>query len=156
MCFKSQKMDRMIALEILKWKYEPPYDFYNNEITEEALMELLEKPYQAVLDDKGVLIGFYCYGEAAQIPAGRLTGAYSDPAIDVGIGMDPAITGKRNGRSFFSFVLAELESLFPDMTVRLTVADFNKRAIKLYENVGFIKEMKITSGAIDFITMVKN
>ncbi|MEH7885710.1 GNAT family protein [Bacillus sp. JJ1609] len=153
---KSQKIDRELALEILNWKYEKPYELYNNEVNEESLNELLANPYTAVLDEKEYLTGFYCYGVSSQVPAGRLAGAYKLPALDVGIGMNPELTGKGNGKLFFTFVLRELHKLFPDMNKRLTVAAFNERAIKLYENIGFIKEGEFQSGANAFITMVKN
>ena len=32
------------AKQILNWRYEPPYDFYNNQETSESLNELLENP----------------------------------------------------------------------------------------------------------------
>lgn len=35
------KMDRRKAEEILRWEYEVPYDFYNNEFNDEELSELL-------------------------------------------------------------------------------------------------------------------
>lgn len=155
MYLKSYTIDRELALEILSWQYEEPYELYNNEINEEALKELLENPYIAVLDEEKSLTGFYCYGESAQVPAGRLSDAYHLPAIDVGIGMNPTLIGKGNGKLFFSFVLDELSKLFPEKPTRLTVAVFNKRAIKLYENMGFIKEGEFLNGATVFITMLK-
>ncbi|WP_423406784.1 GNAT family N-acetyltransferase [Heyndrickxia sp. MSNUG] len=153
---RSKKIDRELALEILNWKYEKPYELYNNEVNEESLYELLANPYTAVIGENEYLTGFYCYGESSQVPAGRPAGVYKLAAIDIGIGMNPEVTGKGNGKLFFSFVLSELQKLFPDKNMRLTVAVFNERAIKLYENTGFIKEGEFQSSATAFITMVKN
>jgi [ribosomal protein S18]-alanine N-acetyltransferase len=151
----SKKMNHDYALEILKWNYEPPYDFYNNEVNNASIGELLEENYMAITDLKGSLTGFYCSGKSAQVPAGREAGAYNETAVDVGIGMNPKLTGKGGGKAFFSFILTELQSAFPHSITRLTVAAFNDRAIKLYANMGFKKEKEFYCGLNHFITMVK-
>jgi [ribosomal protein S18]-alanine N-acetyltransferase len=151
----SRKMTREIALNILNWKYDPPYDLYNNEVSEDAFSELLNDGYIAVEGGTGELIGFYCSGPSAQVPAGRVLGVYSESAIDVGVGMHPMLTGKGNGYLFFSFVLNELGNLSPNSSFRLTVAKFNERAVKLYENHGFIKTFEFKTGTNEFVTMIK-
>lgn len=142
-------------MEILEWNYEPPYDFYNHEVNKESIRELLEENYMAIIDLKGSLTGFYCSGESAQVPAGREAGAYNEAAVDIGIGMNPELTGKGQGKPFFSFILSELQQALPHSITRLTVAAFNERAIKLYSNMGFKKEKEFNSGENRFITMVK-
>ncbi|RSD25458.1 GNAT family N-acetyltransferase [Mesobacillus subterraneus] len=156
MKLKSKKMTEEKASKILSWKYEQPYDLYNNDFNEESMKELMESNYWAIEDKAGALIGFYCSGMSAQVPAGNRIGAYSEQAIDVGIGMNPRLTGKGHGRLFFSFVLHELGKINPNPIFRLSVALFNKRAIRLYSNMGFqqVSEFKTDAG-IDFITMVK-
>ncbi|WP_353049962.1 GNAT family N-acetyltransferase [Bacillus sp. ISL-35] len=151
----SEKMNRDLAVTILNWKYDTPYDFYNNDVSEESIEELLNEGYRAVVDEAGSLTGFYCTGPSAQVPAGRAEGVYRETAIDIGIGMAPEMTGKGYGYLFFSFVLEELECSRQNHPLRLTVANFNKRAIKLYENIGFRKESELKTLTNDFITMVK-
>ena len=151
----STKMTRDLAMKILSWKYEPPYDLYNNEVIEESIKELIDEGYIAVKDDTGSLIGFYCTGSSAQVPAGRVIGVYREPAIDIGIGMIPGLTGKGNGFNFLSFVLKELKGENKNHSIRLTVAAFNRRAIKLYENLGFNKVAEFRNEINEFITMVK-
>ncbi|MBS8264307.1 GNAT family N-acetyltransferase [Mesobacillus boroniphilus] len=148
-------MTRELAAEILSWKYDPPYDLYNNEVTESSINELVHEGYLAVEDETGALIGFYCNGHSAQVPTGRELGAYTEGAIDVGVGMHPELTGKGNGYVFFSFVLNELETLNSHSIFRLTVANFNKRAIKLYENLGFKKTYEFKTDTNEFIIMLK-
>ncbi|MED4204990.1 hypothetical protein [Neobacillus mesonae] len=63
-------MDEAIVTEILNWKYEAPYDFYDIEFTSDALNELLENPYYAVINHTGELVGFFCIGKSAQVPIG--------------------------------------------------------------------------------------
>ena len=151
----SRKMTRELAMDILNWHYDPPYDLYNNQVTADAIYELMNEGYTAVKDETGTLIGFYCSGQSAQVPAGRMLGAYTEPAIDIGIGMHPELTGKGNGYLFFSFVLNELTALDSHSIFRLTVAGFNKRAIKLYEKMGFREKYHFKTDINEFIIMLK-
>ncbi|WP_251027573.1 GNAT family N-acetyltransferase [Bacillus sp. ISL-41] len=151
----SRKMTRELALDIINWQYAPPYDLYNNEVTDDAIYELLNDGYTAVEDETGDLIGFYCSGHSAQVPAGRMLGAYTEPAIDVGIGMHPKLTGKGKGYLFFSFVLNELTASGSHSIFRLTVSRFNIRAIKLYEKMGFREKYHFKRDTNEFIIMLK-
>lgn len=97
MNFTSQQMTEAAATEILEWRYRYPYDFYNNEKSEESMAEMLDGSYHIVLNEAGELFGFYCTGKSAQVPAGRKTGAYPSGFIDFGLGMRPAETGQGKG-----------------------------------------------------------
>ena len=123
---KRKSMDEEFASEILSWRYDPPYDFYNNEHDAEAIKELLENNYSVVVNDNEELIGFYCAGSSAQVPAGAKVGAYTEDIIDIGLGMAPILTGKGNGFTFFSFVLESLYKTYGNVPVRLTVANLIK------------------------------
>lgn len=146
-----KKMDRRIAAEILLWKYEPPYDFYNNELTEENIHEMLHRSYYSVVDMYGSLVGFFCLGKSAQVP----NGPYSEGMIDIGIGLEPGRTGKGMGYFFFSYILNHIKHAFPFTSLRLTVASFNKRAIQLYKKSGFQEHSRFNKGETVFIVMVK-
>ncbi|WP_232697557.1 GNAT family N-acetyltransferase [Brevibacillus daliensis] len=148
-------MSEDFAVQILNWKYDAPYDFYNNEENAESMKELLENTYYAVVDGHGNLFGFFCVGGSAQVPVGSQFGAYSGEQIDIGIGMKPAATGQGNGYSYFSFILHHVENSYSNVPMRLTVAEFNHRAIHLYEKLGFSKKMEFQNGPTTFITMVR-
>ncbi|MEH7179359.1 GNAT family N-acetyltransferase [Neobacillus vireti] len=151
-----KNMNEEYAKQILTWKYEAPYDFYNNEESAESLKELLDAPYYAVVNQCNELVGFFCVGSAARVPYGSTVGAYLEDMNDIGIGMNPALTGQGFGAEFFTFILSYIQETFKDESLRLTVASFNKRAIHLYTKLGFIKKVKFTRGSTPFITMVKN
>jgi [ribosomal protein S18]-alanine N-acetyltransferase len=153
---RIQKMNESMAIEILGWKYEPPYDFYNNELSPESIIELMENNYSVIISDADELMGFFCTGTAAQVPSGSLLGAYEDRMLDIGLGMKPVLTGKGNGTQFFSFVIKTIEEMYGSVPLRLTVAKFNERAIHLYEKFGFVKKDEFLSGTSDFITMVQS
>lgn len=155
MPLKIVKMNERFAIEALCWKYDYPYDFYNHVLTTNAIHELLSNHYHIVLGDQDEQIGFFCTGTSAQVPEGHDFGAYPNGFVDVGIGMKPEMTGKGNGYRFFSFILSFVEETCKDKDVRLTVATFNKRAIHLYEKMGFRKQMEFANPQTEFITMVK-
>ena len=151
-----QKMSRNEAVEILNWKYSAPYDFYNNEENEESIKELLGSSYSVVVDENGQLIGFFCIGDSAQVPAGTLYGAYSEECIDIGLGMKPELTGQGLGIAFLSFILGHIHDTNKAVSLRLTVAMFNERAVRLYEKLGFKKKIEFSNGSTVFMTMIKD
>ena len=82
--FSLLKMTEADAREILSWRYEAPYDFYDPAVDEiEQSVETLTKPtnlYLSIQDGNDQLIGYYCFGVEAQIPGGD----YSENAFDFG------------------------------------------------------------------------
>lgn len=155
MQLQKQEMTKERILQVLTWRYEPPYDFYNVELSDETMKEMLENTYYAVVNEKDEFVGFYCIGEAAQVPAGKEVGAYSEDGIDIGIGMHPKLTGQGKGSNFFSFILNHITEVDLNKPLRLTVAAFNERAIRLYEKYGFQKKAVFHKGDTEFITMKK-
>jgi RimJ/RimL family protein N-acetyltransferase len=128
------------ARAIADWRYPPPYDFYDATGDEDDLRELLDRagPYYAALDEHGALVGFFCFKQTAQVPAGIPAGVYADPhALDVGLGMHPYLTGRGLGLAFVEAGLAFARDTFAPRSFRLSVATFNRRAIAVYARVGF-------------------
>lgn len=155
MKFAADSMTEDAAAEVLNWHYPYPYDFYNNEATGESIAEMLDGSYRKIQDEKEGIVGFYCTGKSAQVPAGRIVDAYPNGFIDFGLGMQPALTGQGRGNDFFAYIHQELHQIHPKKRLRLTVATFNRRAIRLYENFGFTKEMEFKSEFAEFQTMVE-
>ncbi|MBY7142623.1 GNAT family N-acetyltransferase [Virgibacillus sp. NKC19-3] len=120
-----------------------------------AIKELLADEYYCVIDKSNEeLVGYFCMGKSAQVPAGFPFGAYPEGFVDIGIGMKPELTGRGNGSIFFSFILRYIYRN-AHSPLRLTVATFNHRAIHLYEKFGFVSKMKFLNNSIGFITMIK-
>lgn len=149
-----KKMNKKDANKIINWKYEPPYDFYNMDDTEESLQELLQ--YKAVFNGEE-LIGFYCVGPFAQVPIGRDIGSYPDAEdlLDLGFGMKPGLTGQGFGFTFISFIIGEVQQKYNLNKIRLTVAEFNQRAITLYKKLGFKTQTSFMANDSAFLVMVK-
>ncbi|MCD4711734.1 MAG: GNAT family N-acetyltransferase [Clostridiales bacterium] len=139
MHFTIKEMNENHAKEISTWTYKEPYNIYDGDDSEEFTKELMDGSYFSVVDENSDLIGYYCYGESAQVPAGKLCGVYAQELLDVGLGMRPDLCGKGNGYDFFVNGLKFAQSKYSSKKFRLTVAAFNERAIKLYEKIGFVK-----------------
>lgn len=150
-------MDELNAKQISNWKYENSYSIYSMDGSDECISELLNGSYYLVKDEKEV-IGFYCFGQAAQVPAGYLHGAYeSNEVIDIGLGMRPDLCGRGLGYEFIIKGIEFAKALFGVDRLRLTVADFNERAVRVYERAGFKKMMDFNrtngQGTTRFIVM---
>jgi len=142
------------ARQVAGWRYPPPYDVYD--IGEEPLaLATMIRPgagYHAILAGEE-LVGFCCFGEEARVPGGD----YSAPAVDVGLGVRPDLTGRGQGRHVFDAVTLFAERAFRPPALRLTVAAFNKRAIRLYQNAGFreTERFAATFSGRPFLIMVR-
>ncbi|WP_010093929.1 GNAT family N-acetyltransferase [Ornithinibacillus scapharcae] len=150
----AKRMTEKSAIKILGWKYDKPYDFYNQVLSGEAILELTSKNY-ILIEKDGKIAGFYCTGKDAQVPVGHEYRAYDGDYLDLGLGMRPDLTGKGLGKAFMEFIIEEIRHEYAG-NLRLTVADFNIRAIRLYENLGFLKVQDFSRGSTKFNVMVKD
>jgi len=101
--------------------------------------------YHSVRDEHDELVGYFCFGEDARIPEGRVLGLYDETVLDIGLGMRPDLTGRGLGPEFVLAGLHFAEERFSTSSFRLTVASFNVRAVRVYEKVGF--EVSTTFGS---------
>ena len=136
--YRVKPMEECHAWDILSWKYPAPYDFYDSPEDNRGVHYVKqflnpELRFHAVVDPSENLVGFCSYGLDGQVPGGN----YRADALDIGLGMIPELTGQGKCADFFEAVLRYgMNTLNPER-VRLTVAKFNQRALKLYENFGF-------------------
>ncbi|RKD34382.1 GNAT family N-acetyltransferase [Thermohalobacter berrensis] len=154
--FNNMKKEE--AKEISNWKYEEPYSIYSLDGSEETIAEFMNGSYYFVYENNK-LIGYFCFGESAQIPVGKKYGVYdNENYIDIGLGLKPEMCGKGEGYNFVKAGLDYAKSIFIKNKFRLTVASFNKRAIKVYKKVGFEEidyfTRKNKKGNINFIVMI--
>ncbi|MDQ2672203.1 MAG: GNAT family N-acetyltransferase, partial [Actinomycetota bacterium] len=74
----------------------------------------------------------FCFGEDAQVASGKRFGLYeAEPALDVGLGMRPDLTGRGLGEEFVYAGLRFARETYSPPAFRLTVAAFNRRAIRV-------------------------
>lgn len=139
------------AQEIAEWRYEPPYDFYDADADHRDLAELLDPAqrgdrYFSAHDAEGSLIGYFGFSSHDD-----------DVGVGVGVGLRPDLTGRGLGQSFLEAGLTFARERFAPRRFKLGVAEFNTRAIIVYERAGFATtrtfEHETNGGLFSFVEM---
>jgi len=131
-----QTMNRSYATLIVSWRYEHPYDIYGytDDERKKAIEDLAneENGFYAVLHD-GELVAFRSFGEDGRVNGGD----YDEHHLDTGGGLRPDLTGKGLGSKVIMEGLRFGNRKFGTKRFRVTIADFNGRAKKACEKIGF-------------------
>lgn len=134
--------------DILTWKYDGIYSFYDNDIQKEKI-EWIESFIDS--DDN-----FSIYNEHNEL-VGNCSFYYIEEFFCLGVQMRPELTGKGFGTEFVRAIINFGKKKYNLSYIDLTVAKFNKRSIKVYEKVGFkfIEEIvnTIRGNDYDFLIM---
>jgi [ribosomal protein S18]-alanine N-acetyltransferase len=132
MSYTIRKRTKEDVYEFTTWTYDGVYSFYDNHIQEEKINGFLQSVdtdhFYSVVDDQGGLVGnceFFHVGEAPE------------EILAVGVQMRPALTGNGKGLRFIQAIIEQGRALIGYDHLELAVADFNKRAMKVYEQAGF-------------------
>ena len=129
--------DEASAREFVQWQYEPPYDVYNcpPEQVEKYIRYSIDPKNNiyAMFDQTEKLIGYCSYGRDARIPGGN----YSEDALDIGLMIKPELTGQGLGTDIASKVVQNGVNVYSPGKLRVTIAAFNKRAIRVWQKNGF-------------------
>jgi ribosomal-protein-alanine N-acetyltransferase len=157
--FKFMPMTEACARTALNWHYEPPYDFYNHDSTQlDALIRdsYLNPAYRyfSVFDGNDSLIAFRCFGEDARVPGGD----YSPDALDMGGGLRPDLTGHGLGPQIIRAAMDFARAEFSPRAFRATVAEFNLRAQRSCEKVGYVPVQRFiaTHSGVPFVILIRN
>ena len=150
--------DEKSARGFLQWHYEPPYDIYNCPPAdlEEALQYNLDPKNNvyAMFDEHVELVAYCSYGQDAQVPGGD----YSEEALDIGLMVKPELTGQGLGAAFAREVIRNGVEKYTPKKLRVTIAAFNKRAIRTWEKNGFQQTQTFkrrSKDGMEFIVMTK-
>ena len=150
-------MDEKAARAISTWRYEPPYEIYSldREDAEQVVGAFLnpEHAYHAIIDRTGDLVGYCCFGVEAQVPGGD----YGNPATDIGLGVRPDLTGQGLGATFVGAVLRLAQRDPAPAEFRVTVAEFNERALRVWKNAGFepMQRFERTLDGMPFVILTR-
>jgi ribosomal-protein-alanine N-acetyltransferase len=151
MNFHFVPMNDLHARAAADWHYDGEYAFYDFDRDPEDRAELLdparrEGRYFAALDDAGGLAGFFCFE-----PAGD--------SVELGLGLAPGRTGRGLGEAFVKAGLAFARERYRPKRFTLEVAAFNRRAVRLYEKLGFRIERALlrqtNGGEFEFLSMTR-
>jgi ribosomal-protein-alanine N-acetyltransferase len=151
MQFELRPMGEELADAIANWHYEGADAFYDMDRDMDDLEELLdpgnwESKYCAVVDEHGELVGFFRFEKR-------------DDALAIRLGLRPDLTGCGLGRAFVEAGLDYARQVYAPASFRLSVATFNRRAIRVYEKVGFERDgvfiAEANGGRCEFLSMVR-
>lgn len=137
MILQLQQLDRQQALEILDWRYPSPYDFYNfnADSLQQDLCYLLERKnaFFAILNQQEELEGYCSFGEDGKVAGG----CYNTKALDIGMGIRPDLVGKGRGKYYAKAIVEYGIKQYSAKQLRVTIADFNQRAKRVWQQLGF-------------------
>ena len=135
-------MNEESARIVLNWRYDESLNFYNPNSSEieETVQDFLnsENAYYSIFNNRNELVAYCCFGADAKVKGGN----YDTEALDVGFGIRPNLS--RRGITFriINAVYDFAKSHFSTTLFRMTVAEFNQQAIRLYEKAGFKQVQK--------------
>jgi len=137
MTFTFHPMDEASARSILNWRYQEPYALYNAAPDEiDVGMQAFLDPnnaYYTITDEHGDLVAYCCFGPEAQVPGCD----YGPDALDIGMGLRPDLTGQGQGITYVNAVLDFARRTYAPTAFRVTVVEFNARALRVWEKAGF-------------------
>jgi ribosomal-protein-alanine N-acetyltransferase len=157
MSLQVRPVDRATVQKFLNWRYEPPYDIYDldTEKADEAVDYFTDPKTNCcgITDETGNLVAFCTFGSDGQVPGGD----YRGPALDIGLGVRPDLTGQGQGHLYVSAAVDFARRTFEPRTFRVTVAEFNKRALRVWEKAGFRQaaRFKRVSDGLAFVILTK-
>ncbi len=141
--YHIESMSNRYADEISLWVYPAECAIYSFQKDEETIRELMNGEHYACTDSQKHLVGYFCFGKSAQIPAVQ-ENAYRADMLDIGLGLKPELCGKGLGADFMKSGMEYARSNLGAANLRLSVACFNKRAINLYGKLGFEVTNEVT------------
>jgi phosphoserine phosphatase RsbU/P len=148
-------IDSSAAHEIVTWHYEPPYDIYNLEDSPNSIDYALDPTnnYYALRTEDDQLVGFCSFGLDAQVPGGD----YRGEALDIGMGIRPALTGQGLGTQFIAAAVRYAQYKYSPSQLRVTIAVFNLRAQRVWQKNGFrpVETFKHNTSDREFVILTK-
>lgn len=148
-------LEKEHALAILSWRYTSPYDYYNfdADTIQEELCYLLDSKnaFCAILSLQGELEGYCSFGSDGQVPGGD----YSAEALDIGMGIRPDLVGQGRGKQYAQAVARYGANQYGAQQLRVTIAEFNKPAQRVWEQLGFeqVEKFVKTGCREEFVVM---
>ncbi|AFY56113.1 acetyltransferase, ribosomal protein N-acetylase [Rivularia sp. PCC 7116] len=146
-------MNEKSARIILNWRYDESLHFYNynpSEI-EETVQEFLnpKNAYYSIFNNRNELIAYCCFGTDARVKGGN----YDTEALDVGFGIRPNLSKRGITFRIINAVYNFAKSHFLTTLFRVTVAEFNQQAIRIYKKAGFkqVQKFKRKQDGMDFL-----
>jgi ribosomal-protein-alanine N-acetyltransferase len=152
--FLFAPMNEQYANDIANWRYDGVYSFYDMTADEDDLRILMDTNnwrdvIKAVLNEDDELVGWASF--------------YTENGeFWLSLGLRPDLTGRGLGEEFVTECVEYAVSQYKSTkdTIKLAVALFNQRAIKIYQRAGFLETKNTVRdthiGRVDFVEMEKH
>jgi ribosomal-protein-alanine N-acetyltransferase len=150
--FQFTAMTANYAQCIVRWKYDGVYAFYDYDKEANHILDTKQwgNTLFAVLDKSNDLVGELTLGflDASDewVPMPDMDNCHLEGCILwIGFGLRPDLTGRGHGLSFvnacveFATSFSRKRYHYTGQYIGLGVYQFNQRAIKVYERIGFAK-----------------
>lgn len=131
------------------WHYDPPFDWYEPGEPELYLHfdRELSEGYLALVDETDSAVGFVCLGVEASVAGQQPV----DGIVDVGIGIDPALTSTGIATAAVPVVVRSLGK----KRLRAAIWAQNSRAIATARRAGFVPSRDFVGpGGRPFVEMI--
>jgi ribosomal-protein-alanine N-acetyltransferase len=147
-------MSEGYANDIANWHYDGVYSFYDMAADPDDLRILMDTrkwrdTIKAVLNEEQELVGWAAF-------------YMENDEFWLSLGLRPDLTGRGLGEEFVYECVCQAKSQHKSSkdAIKLHVAVFNQRAIKVYQRVGFVETKKLVRdtpiGSLDFIEMERH
>lgn len=149
--FEWKWMTNEVALEIVEWEYDGEYSFYDIQNDIDDLDEFLNpfkwNHYAAIYEDEK-LVGYFTFNPL------------NLHEVEIGLGLHPELTGKGKGYSFLEYAIDIALKWYEPKKLIVNVAEFNNRAIRVYEKSGFKRvsqfQQKTNGGEYPFVRLERD
>jgi RimJ/RimL family protein N-acetyltransferase len=144
------------AYTALTWRYDGPLAIYNLEPLDLLWLLDPDNGYYAIISEQGDLCGMFCLGQEARVWGGMYD---TGDALDLGMLLAPVLVGKGQGASICRQLLHFASREYAPQRFRVTIAQFNQRAVRLFSSLGFQLEHTFTGqsphATCTFVQMIK-
>lgn len=128
------------------WRYEAPYDVYDITMPLEKAIDYFlsaDTACHVLFGGDDALEGYCIFGADARVPGGN----YDEPALDIGLGIRPSLMGKGRGGSYVRAVVGYATGSLGADRLRVTIAAWNERALRVWSAAGFAEEQRFETPA---------
>lgn len=140
--FEFKPMSERYANSVVSWRYEGEYSVYDVDKNKADIDDMLNS------DAYDCFVAVDEYDE----PLGFLECTFDNGIMEITNFLRPDLTGKGLGSDFVTacidFLIEHYD--YTEDSVKLIVQHFNKRAIKVYQRIGFV----VTDEGDDWVEMV--
>lgn len=154
--FKFRPINRDDVSFITGWRYESPWDFYHtdhppSEVDFAYYLDRRLAFYIVTREDDPLPIAFCSFGDDGQVAGGD----YHAVALDIGMGIRPDLTGQGLGTKLVPAVCDFADRTFAASTLRVSIAAFNERALKVWRKAGFeeVSRFFIPGRDVEFVIL---